>query len=109
MVKNQEPVRILSEGRDEQGRRFWKVQSQSDPNGSYRVTYGNPLQCTCPAGQYGRICKHRMAVHDLLVSELEAMRIEAEWLDSQIEAQKLEAWEKTLTGWAGSLPYVQEN
>jgi uncharacterized Zn finger protein len=61
---------ITGKGTMKDGRRVFTVQSQSEANRWYLVIV-NPghLQCDCPAGAHGKVCKHRKIVHARLVEE----------------------------------------
>jgi hypothetical protein len=66
---------ITGKGTMKDGRRVFTVQSQSEANRWYLVIV-NPghLQCDCPAGMHGKVCKHRKIVHARLVEEREAAK-----------------------------------
>lgn len=49
------------------GQRFFIVNGRS---GQYTVLVSaDRLQCSCPAGQHGKVCKHRAAVNQALQAE----------------------------------------
>ena len=55
---SQGAIRLLADGRMRQLRPgLWRVESET--RGLFYLSTED--SCTCPAGQYGRICKHRLA------------------------------------------------
>lgn len=66
---------ITGRGCDAQGRQTFSVESRTTEGVSYQVVrHAVQLTCTCKAAaEFGRICCHRKAVHDLLVAERDAM------------------------------------
>jgi hypothetical protein len=56
------------------GARFILVNSSHHDTQYTVLVHADRLECSCPAGQHGRICKHRAAVHAALVAEANAFR-----------------------------------
>lgn len=66
-----EHVTVVVRGRVKAtGQRYWGVSSASHPGKLYCVQLiDNRLQCECRAAEKGLYCKHRAAVHLLLLNE----------------------------------------
>ncbi|HEV2459389.1 MAG TPA: hypothetical protein VGS80_13595 [Ktedonobacterales bacterium] len=56
------------------GAKFFLVNSSQHDSQYTVLVHQDSLECNCPAGQHGRVCRHRACVHAALVAEANAFR-----------------------------------
>jgi hypothetical protein len=100
------------------GARFFLVNSSHHDTQYTVLVHPDRLECNCPAGQHGRICKHRACVHAALVAEanlyraldngesalLYELHVAAAKLDAALDRQRLARETSTLAGARGNGP-----
>jgi hypothetical protein len=100
------------------GAKFFLVNSSHHDSQYTVLVHQHSLECNCPAGQRGRICKHRACVHQALVAEANAFRaldrdesalvyelhVAAAKLDAALDRQRLARETSTLAGASGNSP-----
>jgi len=92
---------ITGRGCDKEGRQIFSVASRTTADASYRVTrHEHALSCTCMAGQNGKVCCHRVAVHDLLVAERDAQALRIQAASARPAAAPLYRNNKPFSIWA---------
>jgi hypothetical protein len=100
------------------GAKFFLVNSSHHETQYTVLVHADRLACSCPAGQHGRICKHRAAVHAALVAEanlyraldkdesalLYELHVAAAKLDAALDRQRVARETSTLAGARGNSP-----
>lgn len=90
--KRVEVAEISGHGHTKDGRRCWTCESSRNPGEHYIVveaTDGSHLWCSCPAGRYGRECRHKTAVSIRIAKEAQEARIEEARHYAEIHAGQL--------------------
>jgi hypothetical protein len=112
-----EHITIAAAGRIKStGAKFFLVNSSHHDSQYTVLVHADRLACNCPAGQHGRVCKHRAAVHAALVAEANLYRaldagesglvhdlhVAAAKLDAALDRQRARRETSTLAGVRGN-------
>jgi hypothetical protein len=94
------PPTVIRAGANSNGDRQFAVTSESGGAGNFRlvVEVCGRLVCSCPAGHYGRACKHTSAVGNFLLEQVKQS------LD-RAEAARRAAWRESAPVRSNSRPF----